>query len=50
MSKDSGKGHEQEIEKYKLSKEPFYVPVHSRYSLEPGGPTLGEVAEQHGIW
>jgi hypothetical protein len=30
--------------------EPFYVPVHSRYSLEPGGPTLGEVAEQHGIW
>jgi hypothetical protein len=24
--------------------------VYNRYSLEPGGPTLGEVAEEHGIW
>jgi hypothetical protein len=24
--------------------------VHNRYSLETGGPTLGEVAEEHGIW
>jgi hypothetical protein len=28
----------------------FHTPVYSRYSLEPGGPTLGEVAEEHGIW
>ena len=27
-----------------------YLSVHRRYSLEPGGPTLGEVAEEHGIW
>jgi hypothetical protein len=24
--------------------------VHNRYSLEPGGPTLGEIAEDNGIW
>ena len=30
--------------------ESFYIPVHSRWSLKPGGPTLGEIAEQHGIW
>ena len=28
----------------------FHTPVYSRYSLEPGGSTLGEVAEEHGIW
>jgi hypothetical protein len=25
-------------------------PVFNHYSLEPGGPTLGEIAEQQGIW
>jgi hypothetical protein len=25
-------------------------PVFNHFSLEPGGPTLGEIAEQHGIW
>ena len=30
--------------------EAFHVPVHSRYSLEPAGATLGELAEQHGVW
>jgi hypothetical protein len=24
--------------------------VYNRYSLQPGGPTLGTVAEDHGIW
>jgi hypothetical protein len=24
--------------------------VHNRYSLEPNGPTLGEIAEDNGIW
>ena len=25
-------------------------PVFNHYSLEPAGPTRGEIAEQHGIW
>jgi hypothetical protein len=24
--------------------------VHNRYSLEPSGATLGEIAEDNGIW